>query len=67
MKTLKIIGQIDPSISYENRPTVKIVIKHGDEVLILNRGLLPGGGINPGESDQDAINRELKEELGVAV
>jgi len=46
---------------------VKVVIKKDDKLLILNKGLLPGGGIDPGESDKDAITRELQEELGVTV
>lgn len=64
---LATIGKLDTSIRYTNRPTVKVVIKNDSKVLILNKGLLPGGGINPGESDQDAITRELQEELGVTV
>lgn len=67
MNILATIGQIDPSIHYTDRPTVKIVIKKDDKLLILNKGLLPGGGIDPEESDHDAIIRELQEELGVTV
>lgn len=67
MNILATIGQINPSIQYTDRPTVKVVIKNDDKLLILNKGLLPGGGIDPGESDHDAIIRELKEELGVTV
>lgn len=67
MNILATIGQIDTSIHYTDRPTVKVVIKNDDKLLILNKGLLPGGGIDPGESDHDAIIRELQEELGVTV
>jgi len=67
MNILATIGQVDTSIQYTDRPTVKVVIKNNNKVLILNKGLLPGGGIDPGESDQDAITRELQEELGVTV
>ncbi|MFZ3009809.1 MAG: NUDIX hydrolase [Candidatus Microsaccharimonas sp.] len=67
MNILATIGQVDPAIQYTDRPTVKVIIKKDDKLLILNRGLLPGGGIDPGESDQDAITRELQEELGVTV
>lgn len=35
--------------------------------MLLNEGLLPGGGVDSGESDNDAITRELQEELGVTV
>lgn len=67
MNPLATIGQLDSSIQYTDRPTVKVVIKNDNKVLILNEGLLPGGGIDPGESDQNAITRELQEELGVTV
>ena len=55
MNPLATIGQADTSIQYTDRPTVKVVIKNDNKVLVLNKGLLPGGGIDPGESDQDAI------------
>lgn len=67
MNILATIGQQDASIHYTDRPTVKVVIKRGDTVLLLNQGLLPGGGVDDGESDNDAIARELQEELGVTV
>jgi 8-oxo-dGTP pyrophosphatase MutT (NUDIX family) len=67
MNILATIGQIDTSMQYTDRPTVKVVIKNDDKLLVLNKGLLPGGGIDPGESDHDAIIRELQEELGVTV
>lgn len=61
------IGQIDESIRYTDRPTVKVIIKRDDAVLLLNNGLLPGGGINENESDSVAIARELQEEIGATV
>ena len=67
MNILATIGQLDPSIQYTDRPTVKVVIKKDDKILLLNKGLLPGGGVETGESNQDAIVRELQEELGVTV
>ena len=67
MNILATIGQVDTSIRYTDRPTVKVVIKKDNQLLILNKGLLPGGGIEPGESDHDAITRELQEELGFTV
>lgn len=67
MNILTHIGQIDPSIHYADRPTVKVVIRRDDTVLLLNNGLLPGGGVDANESDIDAITRELTEELGVTV
>ncbi len=67
MKTIATIGQQDASIQYQDRPTVKVVIKKDDEILIINKGLLPGGGVEPGETNDEAIARELQEELGVTV
>lgn len=61
------IGQIDESITYTDRPTVKVIIKRDTNVLLLNNGLLPGGGIDKNETDNDAIARELHEELGTTV
>ena len=67
MKQLKVIGTKDETLSYTDRPTVKVLIHRGDEVLVLNKGLLPGGGIEPGETNTQAIERELGEELGATV
>ena len=67
MNVLATIGQEDASIDYKVRPTVKVIINNNGKILILNAGYLPGGGVDEGESDEDAIRRELQEELGFAV
>lgn len=67
MKQLQIIGTQDDSIAYTDRPTVKVVVRRGDEILLLNKGLLPGGGVDTGEADAQAIQRELLEEIGMNV
>lgn len=67
MNTIAHVGQIDGKIEYIDRPTVKVIIKKDNTVLLLNDGLLPGGGKDGKESDREAITRELQEELGVTV
>lgn len=46
-----------------------IIIKDGKMLMLLGRGhkelWTPGGKIEPGESDQECLKRELKEEIGV--
>ena len=67
MNILSILGHSKANIQYVDRPTVKVVIFDGDKVLIMNRGTLPGGGINASEDNDSAIRRELIEEIGARV
>jgi len=55
---------------------VACVIRRGDRLLLCRRALhkrhgglweFPGGKVEPGESDLEAVRRELLEELGVEV
>ncbi|HEY8992436.1 MAG TPA: NUDIX hydrolase [Candidatus Microsaccharimonas sp.] len=63
-----VIGTPDSSIRYIDRPTVKaLVLNAKNEVLIINNGLLPGGGIEDNEDDATALRREIIEELGMTV
>lgn len=60
-------------------PTIRVVaavVADGDRLLVCQRppdkrhaGLweFPGGKCEPGESDEEAVRRELREELGVEV
>ena len=54
-----------------NRAGVKIIIKNNNEILLLKRTYgkkawtLPGGGISKNETPEDAVRRELKEEVGI--
>lgn len=61
-------NEAKPSSEYTLRPTVKaIVIDNENNIALLKaRGhyLLPGGGIETGESAIDALHRELMEEIG---
>lgn len=65
MTLLKIIGTENPS--YPDRPTVKAVVRNNDEILILNTGFLPGGGIENSEDHETALKREIQEEVGASI
>lgn len=60
MNILTTIGDKDTTVQYTDRPTVKVVIKQDVKLLLLNEGLLPRGGIEPGESDQMRLNESCK-------
>ena len=54
---------------------VAAIIKDGDRILATQRGYgehkgfweFPGGKIEPGENHQQALSREIKEELGIDI
>lgn len=54
-----------------NSHRVRVIITVGDEVLLQRssvghqRWSIPGGGIEKNESDEDAVIREVQEEVGV--
>lgn len=68
MKQLQVIGTQDPLIDYIDRPTVKAVVRNSDnQILIINDGFLPGGGVEGDEDNTLALKRELLEELGIEI
>jgi 8-oxo-dGTP diphosphatase len=63
----EIFGHIIVGVSYQARPATYAVIRDSQgKVAAVNTGLgyfLPGGGIDPQESAEVAIKREIREEL----
>lgn len=63
----------DPAITYAPRPGVYAIIETADGILATFQGApraelqLPGGGIDPGESPQVALAREVLEETGYRI
>lgn len=68
MKQLQVIGTQNSLTDYINRPTVKVIVRNSNnKILIINDGLLPGGGVENDEDNLSALKRELLEELGIEV
>jgi 8-oxo-dGTP diphosphatase len=69
----KIIGTKAADVSYISRSAVRaVVFNAAGEVAIIfaerdNYFKLPGGGIDPGECDLKAVQREMEEETGCLI
>src|SRR5437899_2455576 len=71
-----IFPTMPPATSQPIRRGVVAVVNRGGRLLVIRRSqqvvapgaiCFPGGGIEAGESETDALVREVQEELGVAV
>lgn len=68
MNNPAVIGVYNPSIEYNDRLTVKaLILNVKNKVLIINNGLLPGGGVENNEDNITALRRESIEELGITI
>ena len=59
-------------MSEEKRSVAAVVLNEKGEILLVKRRdapiwILPGGGIDPGETPEKAVVREVKEETGIDV
>lgn len=61
-----------PINNFVFRPSVYGIILNKDHILLVNhrrtnKKMLPGGGVEPGEVNEAALKREVKEETGIEV
>lgn len=68
-------GAPEPGQAYPDRPAAFGILVRGDEMALVEVATpgqplwrdLPGGGIDPGESPEEAVVREFGEEIGLRV
>ena len=62
----------NPEWPHSTRPSVRAIIKRDGKLALVHNGkfdyyMFPGGGIEEGESQEEALIREVKEESGLVV
>lgn len=68
-------GRPEPGRDYPDRPAAFAVVEHGGRIALVRVHLpnggtridLPGGGVDPGETEAEAAARECGEEAGIRV
>ena len=65
-------GTIETGEEYVNRPGSYAIIENDEKILLVkivgwDKYFLPGGGIDGGESEAEALHREVAEETGYLV
>jgi 8-oxo-dGTP pyrophosphatase MutT (NUDIX family) len=58
--------EIGPT-DYQDRPTVRAIITNEADEVLLFSSALPGGGVEEGETPEEALRRECMEELGATI
>jgi len=68
-KEIPQFGEPQTGVEYIPRPGAYAIIARSDGHILAvegtrNRYYLPGGGLDPGEAEEDGLRREILEELG---